>query len=120
MTAYQRTKGANGEREAAKELAEFTGLIVTRQARNGVAGGADVAGDGIVVEVKRRGGGLIIENWLKQAEASRVRPIDVPIVLARADSKEWIVCVRLADIKDLCEVIADHNRARETNYGPNQ
>lgn len=113
MSAYQRRKGAVGEREAAQELCDSVGLIVTRQARNGIDGGADVAGDGIIVEVKRREGGLVIENWLQQAERSRVRPIDVPIVLARADNCAWIVSVRLADVNDFVEVIKAHRIQRE-------
>ena len=113
MSASQRRKGAVGEREAATELCEAVGLIVTRQARNGVDGGADVAGDGITVEVKRRDGGLIVETWMQQAERSRVRPIDVPVVLARADACAWIVSVRLADLSDLVEVIGQHRKQRE-------
>lgn len=113
MGAYQRRKGACGEREAAQELCDSVGLIVSRQARNGIDGGADVAGDGIIVEVKRRDGGLIVETWLQQAERSRVRPVDVPIVLARADNCAWIVSVRLADLGDLVEVIGAHRAQRE-------
>ena len=114
MSAYQRRKGAVGEREAAQELCDSVGLIVTRQARNGIDGGADVAGDGIIVEVKRRDGrGLIIETWLQQAERSRVRPIDVPIVMARADNCAWIVSLRLADLGDFVQVIEEHRKMRE-------
>lgn len=112
MSTYQRRKGAVGEREAAQELCDSVGLIVTRQARNGIDGGADVAGDGIIVEVKRRDGGLIVETWLQQAERSRVRPIDVPIVMARADNCAWIVSLRLADLGDFVQVIEQHRKQR--------
>ena len=74
---------------------------------------ADVAGDGIIVEVKRRDGGLIVETWLQQAERSRVRPIDVPIVMARADNCAWIVSLRLADLGDFVQVIESHRKQRE-------
>jgi hypothetical protein len=54
MGAMQRRKGAAGERDAAQNLKFNTGLIVERNARNGVAGAADLVGEGIALEVKRR------------------------------------------------------------------
>ena len=106
MSASQRRKGAVGEREACDALAAH-GLCCPRQARNGIDGGCDLAGSGIVVEVKRRHH-LGITAWMQQAIESRVRPDDVPIVMCREDAGEWIICVRAEDLSDMMAVMQAH------------
>jgi len=109
MSASQRRKGAVGEREGAA-VCEIFGLNVSRQARNGVDGGADLAGDGIVIEVKRRTA-MVLEGWMKQAEESRVRPIDIAVVLARQDSSDWILSIRMKDFDEFIRLTNTHRLA---------
>lgn len=106
MSAMQRRKGAVGEREASDALAAH-GICAPRQARNGVDQGCDLAGDGLVVEVKRRHA-ISIDRWMQQADESRVRADDVPIMLCRADGGEWTLCVRLRNLTDFLAVVAAH------------
>lgn len=107
MGASHRRKGANGEREAAAAL-RAQGICVTRQARNGVDGSADLAGDGIVCEVKRRNGGLTSARWLEQSCAARVNADDVAILLQREDQGAWLLTLKLADLWAFCAVADRH------------
>ena len=63
-----RDKGARGEREAAKVLAEATGFPVDRSARIGKVGAADLVGlPGFCIEVKYLYGTPVVNQWWKQA-----------------------------------------------------
>lgn len=107
MGVSQRRKGAVGEREAQEALAAH-GICAPRQARNGVAGGADLAGDGIVVEVKRRKGLIAIESWLAQAETAAQPTGALPCVMCRSDSRRWILALRLDDLSDFVRLLSQH------------
>lgn len=105
MGAHQRRKGANGEREAADELSDATGMLWRRtigQTRMGGCEAPDIHCDdlpGLHCEVKR---GKAIRLWaaLKQAIAD-AKPGAVPFVLARLDRGEWVVVVRVRDLREL-------------------
>lgn len=112
MSASQRRKGAVGEREAAAAL-HCAGLSVTRQARNGVDHGCDLAGKGIVVEVKRRAGSLLMDTWMRQAIASKIDSDDIAIVACRSDRGEWLVCIRAQDFGRAAR-LRDEHRCMQT------
>ncbi len=96
MSAMQRRKGANGEREAAAALTAI-GISAERTARNGVHDAPDVTATGLRVEVKRRRR-MIHHSWMGQALATRGCDTDVVAVMSRPDGGEWLVTVRLSDL----------------------
>lgn len=106
----QRTKGAVGEREAAAALSA-QGIGVSRLARNGVDGAADLGGDGVVVEVKRRRRLAQLTRWMSQAQDACDTTHQLGIVMMREDDGEWIVCVRLDDIGLLASTLSAHRCA---------
>ena len=101
MPINSRTKGASGEREVARILADELGIQMVRnlaQARNG---GSDLIGlPGWSVEVKRAKAvtaGMVGE-WWSQAEAQAIREGKRPALAYRADRQPWRVAVRLGDL----------------------
>lgn len=84
------------------------GFDVQRQARNGIHYSTDVAGTGIVVEVKRRRGSLLLDTWMKQALASRRQPDDIAVVLARSDRGQWLLCMPLQDFPSVARLRESH------------
>jgi hypothetical protein len=105
MGAHQRRKGASGEREAADVLSEATGRLWSRsigQTRRGGSEAPDVYCDdipGLHCEVKR---GKAISLWAALRQATDDAGADrLPWVLARLDRGEWVVVVRLRDLRDL-------------------
>lgn len=115
MGRHQRQKGVRGEREAADCLSSI-GIAVERLARNGVDGASDLAGQGIVVEVKRRRS-LIAEKWLSQCEESlsgysRTNdPETLCALMMRGDNGRWILAIRADELDGLCQVLRRHRIA---------
>lgn len=101
LSAMQRRKGANGEREIARILRAhgFSGQRTALLQTHGVAGAADVTGlPGIHIEVKRAEA-LRIEQWCRQAEAECGEK--VPVVMWRRSRQPWRVTLPLADFLDM-------------------
>jgi hypothetical protein len=100
MGAFERRKGAVGERDAVHYLRGCTGLIVERNARNGVEDAADLVGDGMVFEVKRRKR-LAFHEFLRQAgravqKNGKVVPEPTLMgVLSREDQGQWVLSIPL-------------------------
>ena len=109
MGRMQRTKGASGEREAAKALG-MVGLRVARMARNGVPGAEDLRGEHLVVEVKRRNH-IPVLRWLQQAIDASDPVTDLPLLMMREDLGPWIMCVRLTDLDLLICQLEQHRVA---------
>ena len=104
MGRHQRNKGARGEREAVDALGDV-GIIVERNARNGLST-ADLVGDGVSVEVKRRAR-IPQDAWLQQAiDASAGKTL--PMMVMRSDGGKWILCIELARLETLCAELAAH------------
>ena len=109
--AYQRTKGAGGEREAAKAIAAHLGLPMERGARNGIPGAPDLIGwPDVHVEVKRRTA-ITAARWLDQAigDASAHDGCR-PVVVMREDRGEWMVLMRLEDLPDIAQDLVEMKR----------
>lgn len=98
MTAMQRRKGADGERELARLLREHLGADVTRNLIQARQGGADLLGlDGWAIEVKRAVRPRLTEWWLQtctQAEVTGQRPA----LFYRLDRQPWRVVVALRHV----------------------
>lgn len=97
-----RAKGARGEREAAKVIAAVLGLNARRgQQFSGGPESPDVITDAndIHFEIKRVEK-LNIVNAVKQAvkDAGESR---TPVVLHRRNNCEWLLTIRLADVRSL-------------------
>lgn len=93
MTAMQRNKGKGGEREAAELVRQHTGWYVRRRVRQH-DGDTDLEGvPGWAVEVKRHRTALPgeVARWWAQAvaQAAKSSPTLLPVLLYRADRKEW-------------------------------
>lgn len=89
MSAMQRTKGQQGEREIAALISDLTGHTVKRRVRNH-AGDSDLDGvPGWSVEVKRHktAGRAEIAGWWRQAcaQAGTLRPV----LFYRLDRDQW-------------------------------
>ena len=89
MTAMQRTKGQQGEREVAGIIADLTGFNVKRRVRNH-ANDSDLEGvPGWSVEVKRHkaAGRAEIAGWWRQtcAQAGEL----LPVLFYRLDRDSW-------------------------------
>lgn len=98
MTAMQRRKGANGERELARLLREHLGANVARNLEQTRQGGADLLGlPGWAVEVKRANRPRLLEWWLQtcqQAEVTGQRPA----LFYRLDRHPWRVVIALRHV----------------------
>lgn len=97
-----REKGKRGEREAAEAMREHLGV----EARRGVqyAGGPESPDvkhsiPGVHVEVKRVER-LNLSAAMAQASVE-ADPTEIPVVLSKRNRDEWLVTLRLADVKDL-------------------
>ena len=98
MSAAQRRKGKDGERELARLLREQLGADVTRNLEQTRQGGADLLGlPDWAIEVKRAVRPRLGEWWLQtcqQAEATGQRPA----LFYRLDRQPWRVVVALRDV----------------------
>ena len=85
MSASQRRKGAAGEREACKALADEFGIDVSRNLSQTRDGGWDISLPPFQIEVKRRKRIGNLYEWLGQAKG------ELPTLMLRADGKGWLV-----------------------------
>jgi Holliday junction resolvase len=102
MGALSRNKGAGGERELARLLADELGAVVTRNLVQAREGGADLLGvDGWAVEVKRAAKvtRALLRGWWAQAETQAQAAGARPALAFREDRGPWLVAVRLADLR---------------------
>jgi len=106
MKINSRTKGASGERQAARAIEEAFGLPhgclcrnMGEQARNGKGG--DILGiPGVHIEVKWCKV-IHITRWVAQAEADALAD-DIPVIVYRVDGDtRWRVHFRLEDSVEL-------------------
>ena len=105
MGKSQRLKGANGEREVAAILSEYLDIDIRRKLGQARDSGNDIDLGPFTVEVKRRKriGGLY--EWLTQT------PAQTPVLMLRADGKQWLVTLYLTDFIRLArEEIVEANR----------
>ena len=107
MGRASRDKGARGERELAKVLAELTGCEWRRgvsQSRHGGAEGADVecvdieAWNDWHIECKRRKDRVDLHAAMTQACADAEARDCSPVVVWRTDRQPWRVTVRAGDL----------------------
>ena len=97
MSAMQRRKGQNGERELFALLSEHLGFVVRRnvdQARKGGADGIEVPG--WAIEVKRHESGFRSEWWW-QAREQAANVLARPALAYRASRQPWRVRLLLED-----------------------
>lgn len=98
MGRSQRTKGAAGERELSKLLAERLGIDCQRNLEQTRSGGADLLGVGPwAVEVKRHER-LAISTWWAQACAQAGDSL--PALAYRQSRQPWTVLVPLGVLTD--------------------
>lgn len=100
-----RDKGARGEREAAAALTEALGCHAERGVqRSGSPDSPDVRTSvpGVHVEVKRVERGNV-HNWMEQA--IRDAGDQCPIVMHRKNRTEWLITVRLTDVRRFASAI---------------
>lgn len=99
MSASERRKGADFEREIANDLTEDWGVRIRRNIGQSRDGGDDITVPPFRFECKRRAT-ISIYKWLKQVEAASAQG-EVPVVVARADGERPIVVLRYSDFKKL-------------------
>jgi len=112
MGSMSRRKGAAGEREAAAALNEVLGTHLHRGRQyHGGPDSPDLAGDmpGLHVEVKRVER-LSLYPAMYQARRDAA-PDQVPVVMHRANNRPWLICVEVADLIRLLDVV-DERRAK--------
>jgi Holliday junction resolvase len=100
MGIMQRRKGAVGERELCKLLAEHLGEPVARsltQTRDGGDGG-DVTWGKWAIEIKRQAEPKLTE-WWKQTE-EQARDYEIPVLAYRLDRRPWRFVVPLSAFVD--------------------
>lgn len=85
MSASQRRKGADGEREACSLLNSEFGTNAARNLDQTREGGTDIHLGPFQIEVKRRKRIGNLYEWLGQAKG------ELPTLMLRADGKGWLV-----------------------------
>lgn len=95
MGKRQRQRGAETEREVCDEIAKGTGWVVKRELGQARDGGCDIRLGHFILEVKRRKS-IAVYEWIDQANAACVAN-SVPVVICRADKREFLVIQRLDD-----------------------
>jgi Holliday junction resolvase len=110
-----RNKGAAGEREVAKILADNLGFVVKRNLSQSRDGADDITIQKFRVEVKRQET-LSIDKWSAQVE-SCAKPGEVPVVIYRRNGQPWRVCLLLDDFIPMLrdQLIGETNAEIETN-----
>ena len=93
MSASQRRKGANGEREVCSLLASEFGTTVKRTLGQARDSGTDIQIGNWSIEVKRRRSMPTIYGWMDQAATGN----GIPAVMVRADGEDWLVVMRWKD-----------------------
>ena len=112
MGSMSRRKGAAGEREAAAALNEVFGTRFHRGRQyHGGPDSPDLAGDmpGLHIEVKRVER-LSLYPAMFQARRDAA-PDQVPVVMHRANNRPWLICVEVADLIRLLDVV-DERRVK--------
>lgn len=98
MSALQRRKGANGERELARLLQDHLGVAMVRNLVQARDGGQDLLGlPGWAIEVKRAARPRISEWWQQtcdQAQATGQRPA----LFYRLDRQPWRAVLALRHV----------------------
>lgn len=97
MSKSQRTKGAAGEREVCHILRDRLGVEARRNLTQTREGGTDIAVGQFRIECKRRARIGGIYDWMAQSEAACTEPSQIPVVMARADGKKWLVVLTIED-----------------------
>jgi Holliday junction resolvase len=97
MAKMQRSKGARGERELARLLADELGTDITRNLLQTREGGHDLEGLPFALEVKRQET-LNINAWWRQAVAQAEASGLSPALAYRQSRKPWKFIVRLSDV----------------------
>ena len=109
MSAYQRTKGANAERELVNLLKEklpeyeWQRLAPLQTSNKKIP---DVGADGFPFHIEVKKGKATIQSALKQAKenaalATSDAALLIPIAITRKDHEKWIVSMDLNDWIDL-------------------
>lgn len=93
MSKSQRDKGAGGEREACALLNAEFGASVNRKLSQSRDSGNDIDLGPFGIEVKRRKRIGNVYEWVEQAKEASQRPV----VLCRADAKDWLVVLPFAE-----------------------
>lgn len=97
MSASQRNKGAAGEREVCSLIREHLGIKAVRNLMQTREGGADIKLNPYSIEVKRRARIGLIYDWMAQAR-KECDGEERPLVLCRADGKEWLAVMPIAEL----------------------
>lgn len=97
MGKSQRTKGAAGELEVCRLIADHLGVQAKRNLTQTREGGADIKLFPYSIEVKRRARIGQIYDWLEQADEG-CGPAERPIVLCRADRKGWVAVIPINEL----------------------
>ena len=102
MSASERRKGAEGEREVVELLRACAWPQAHRNFGSGSAGGGDVAHgpEGVVLEVKRHRGRLDLPSAIRQVEAAAENSA-LPVVAHRRDGESWRATLPLEDLLEL-------------------
>lgn len=100
MSASQRNKGAAGEREVCSLIREHLGIKAVRNLMQTRDGGADIKLNPYSIEVKRRARIGLIYDWMAQAKANSTAS-ERPLVLCKADGKEWLAVMPLEELSRL-------------------
>ena len=98
MSAYERRRGANFEREVSGYLSERLGRVVKRKLGQARDSGDDIQVGRFRIECKRRAS-IAAYAWLEQCIDACGS--DIPVVIARADGQEPIAILRLDDLVPL-------------------
>lgn len=103
MGAKSRTKGASGEREAARLLTEALGTVVRRNlSQYQQRALPDFVVGRLAVEVKR--GATYLQGWWSQAVEQAESAGLTPVLMYRLDRRPWVVEVRASDLMpSLCD-----------------
>jgi hypothetical protein len=88
-----RQRGQEGEREICALLSAAFGFVVRRRLGQERDSGHDVSLPGFALECKRRRRIAGLYEWLAQADGATYPPV----VLARADGREWLVVMKFRD-----------------------
>lgn len=97
MSATQRNKGARGEREVCALIEEHLGVKAVRNLDQTREGGADIKLSPYCLEVKRRARIGLIYDWMAQAR-KECSDEERPIVICRADGKEWLAVLPIDEL----------------------
>jgi len=106
MSKSQRTKGAAGEREWCKLLAEHGFPEPKRLLGQARDGGGDVPTPPILWEVKRRKK-IAVYDFMQQCidAVGNSEECTLPAVALRADGEEWLVLMRASELLPLLKEI---------------